>query len=111
MTRYLVACALGLWAGPIAAQELHLNPPTMSARAERCTAAQRAVCDGMGRERAIESNLTCDACASRPLPPDAIAPAAATRTSGSPECLPGATEPAPRSCTPPPPPVDAIPRP
>lgn len=109
MTRITVACALGLWAGPIAAQELHLDPPTLSARAdERCAPAQRALCNGTSGLRAINGDLSCDVCA--PLPPEAVAPAAATRTNDSPACLPGAAQPPPKSCTPPPP-IDTIPRP
>jgi hypothetical protein len=108
MTRIVIAGAFALWAGPIAAQELHLNPPTLSARADRCAPAQRALCEGAAGRRALETDLSCDACA--PLPPEAIAPAAATRVNPSPKCLPGAAEPQPKSCTPPPP-IDTIPRP
>src|SRR5438067_2692065 len=108
MIRIVVACAFGLWAGPIGAQELRLNPPTLSARADRCAPQQRALCDGVAGRRAIETDLSCDACV--PLPPEAIAPPAASRVNTPPECLPGAAEPQPKSCTPPPP-IDTIPRP
>jgi hypothetical protein len=108
MTRIIIACSFALWAGPIAAQELHLDPPTLSARADRCAPAQRALCEGIDGRRAIETDLSCDACA--PLPPEKIAPPSATRLNASPACLPGAAEPQPKSCTPPPP-IDTIPRP
>jgi len=90
MNRYLFVCALGLFAGPVAAQELRLDPPQLSARADRCAPVQRALCDDVGEQRAIDSGLSCQACESRPLPPDAIAPAAKARSVSSPDCLPGA---------------------
>ncbi len=105
-----LACALGLWAGPVAAQELRLDPPRMSAQADRCGSAERARC-GDARERALDTGLTCDACRPPPMPAELTAPAgAAPREPKSPECLPRASGSAPASCVQPPR-LDLIPRP
>ncbi|HEX9102301.1 MAG TPA: hypothetical protein VF997_08865, partial [Polyangia bacterium] len=99
-----LACALGLWAGPVAAQELHLAPPTLSAQSDRCGTTERALCPTL-QERGIESSLQCDACQKRPMPPELVAPppsapvsVPAGKRTTSPDCLPGASRPAPSSC-------------
>ncbi|HXU70594.1 MAG TPA: hypothetical protein VN947_14755 [Polyangia bacterium] len=112
MRRFVtIACALGLWALPAAAQEsLQLSPPEMSARAERCTPDLRTRCEGVG-ERALDRDLACDAC--QPMPADVIAPEstpAATPRTTSPECLPRASGEVPASCADAPR-LDHIPRP
>jgi hypothetical protein len=107
----VVACALGLAAGPLAAQELRLNPPTLSARAERCSSAQRALCEGAGRQRAIETNLSCEACGSPPLPAEIVPPAAADKAAPRLECLPRSAGPLSPPCAPTAPRLDNIPRP
>lgn len=104
---------LGLWAGPALAQELRLAPPTLSAQADRCGAPERALCPTMD-ERGIEpQNLACDACRRAPMPPELTAtphPPPSGKSTLSPECLPGASRPAPSSCFEGPP-LDAVPRP
>ena len=107
-----VGLALGLWAGPTAAQELRLDPPALSANAARCTAQQRATCEGIG-QRALDMDLSCDDCAPLPMPADLIAPkgpAAPSRPAASPDCLPRASGPLPPSCVPIPR-LDQLPRP
>jgi len=116
-----LGCALGLWAVPVAAQELRLGPPTLSAQGERCGDAERALCPTLD-ERGIDTSLQCDACRRTPMPPELTAPAqgppserAAPPTKGTltPACLPGASRPAPPSCADAldVPRLDAIPRP
>ena len=112
MSRFAAAvlCAVGLTALPAAAQSLQLDPPTLSARAERCNAAVRARCEGVG-QRTIESDLACDACTPMPAEltePEAAPAAAPTR---SPACLPRASGQVPRACTDDVPRLDHIPRP
>ena len=106
-----VASALGLWAVPVAAQELRLEPPTLSAQAERCGAAERALCPST-EQRGIETNLQCDACLQSPMPPEMTATPHTVpgKSTLSPVCLPGASRPAPPSCVDAPR-LDAIPRP
>jgi hypothetical protein len=106
----VIACALGLSAGVAVAQELRLDPPGLSA-AERCTAQQRAMCEGRG-QRAIDSGLSCDACGPPPMPAEVVAPptpAANEKSQKSPECLPRAAGPLPSQCVAPPR-IDTIPR-
>ncbi|MGZ3439454.1 MAG: hypothetical protein ACXVDD_08050, partial [Polyangia bacterium] len=98
---------------PVAAQELQLAPPSLTARADRCTAHLRSVCQGGGGgQRALESELSCEACGPAPMPPELVAPkpAAATgkqRDDG--ECLPRAAGPRPAFCAEPPR-LDHVPR-
>ncbi len=106
---------LGFWAAPVAAHELELTPPTLSARAEEpCSVQERAVCQGLG-QRALEAGLRCNACGPAPMPPDLVAPAhtpgaPAGRPTGSPQCLPRESGPLPPSCVGPPH-LDILPRP
>jgi len=112
MSRFAViaACALGLSAGAAVAQELRLDPPKLSARAEHCGARQRAMCEGRG-QRAIDIGLSCDACGAPPMPAEVVAPASsADQDTKSPECLPRASGPLPQSCIEKPR-LDTIPRP
>ena len=113
MGRFVVVCALGLWAGPVAAQELQLAPPTLTARADRCTAHLRSVCQGVGHERALGNDLSCAACGPGPMPAELVAPkgaAAPSRRVADPDCLPRASGPLPTKCTEAPR-LDHIPRP
>jgi hypothetical protein len=86
-----LAGALGLWAVPVAAQELRLDPPTLSAQADRCGEEQRALCSGLG-ERASNGGLSCDACRAQPMPADLSSPRELSSPPGmrtrAPECLP-----------------------
>jgi hypothetical protein len=108
-----VACALGLWVAPAAAQEVRQSPPALSAGVEQCTAHQRAVCQGVG-QRAVENDLSCGACGPPPMPPDVIEPAEPASTGGlqksRAECPPDASGAAALSCAVPPR-LDNIPRP
>jgi hypothetical protein len=112
MSRFaVVVCALGLSAGAAVAQELRLDPPTLSARNDHCSGHQRAMCEGRG-QRALETGLSCDACGVPPMPAEMMAPttpAATEKTTTSPECLPRAAGPLPSSCVKPPR-IDTIPR-
>ena len=103
---------LGLWAAPAAAQELRLEPPTLSAQAERCGAAERALCPTLDERGMQPQSLACDAC-KEPMPPELTASPHAvpsSKSNVSPECLPGASRPAPASCFEAPR-LDIIPRP
>lgn len=108
----VVACALGLWASPVAAQSLQLAPPTLTARADRCTAQLRTLCQG-NRQRALETDLSCADCGPAPMPADVVAPASTTgpdRPRGRSDCAPTAGGPLPQGCAAPPR-LDYIPRP
>jgi hypothetical protein len=108
----VVACAFGLWASPVAAQELQLAQPTLTARADRCTAHLRSLCQGFG-QRAIESELSCDVCGPPPMPAEVVAPKHAGSGRGHKldgECTPRASGPLPSSCAEAPR-IDHIPRP
>jgi hypothetical protein len=109
----VVVCALGLWAGPAAAQQLQLAQPTLTARADRCTAQLRSVCQGFGHERALGSDLSCEACGPQLMPAELVAPkgaASRSRRRVDGDCLPRASGPAPAWCTEAPR-LDHIPRP
>ena len=97
MSRFsLVLCALGLAAPAAAAQTLRLDDPTLSAAAERCSAPQKARCEGVG-QRALDYDLSCDSCT--PMPAELHAPAAPPRSETlAPACLPRAHGHVPRAC-------------
>lgn len=114
MTRFvIVVCALGLWASPVAAQELQLAHPTLTAHADRCSSHLRSMCQGIGRERALGNGLSCDACSPAPMPAELVAPRSAAthdRRNTDGECLPRASGPLPSTCAKGPR-LDHIPRP
>jgi hypothetical protein len=117
----VVVAALGLWVAPAAANpKLQLDPPTMSARQERCPPRQRDLCEGVAGQRAIDHDLSCSACensTSSPMPAEIVAPTPGdtprpTRSLKSPSganCEPGTTDPD-KAC-PTLPPLDTVPRP
>ena len=106
----VVALTFALWASPVAAQPLQLPAPTLTARADRCTAHLRSLCQGAG-QRAIESDLSCAACGPPPMPADLVDPKrAATGAKLGQDCSPRAAGPLPASCAEAPR-LDTIPRP
>src|SRR5262245_29243569 len=83
-----IACAVGLWALPAAAQPvsplgadqpalaadqpaLAADQPALAAQTTHCTPQERARCASAAGQRAIEYDLSCDACV--PMPADVIA--------------------------------------
>jgi hypothetical protein len=112
MSRFaaIICCAIGLTALPAAAQTLRLETPTLSARAEQCSSAMRARCEGVG-QRTINNDLDCDACT--PMPAELMSPPAAPveQKTTTPECLPRASGLLPPDCKTVPPHLDNIPRP
>ncbi|MCU1279615.1 MAG: hypothetical protein JWM53_3161 [bacterium] len=108
-----VVCAIGLWTVPVAAEELRLAPPTLTAHAGRCSGQLRSMCESVS-QRAIETDLSCDACSPGPMPPEVVAPASGpadgTKAPDTNRCEPQTSGPLPSSCVEAPP-LDAIPRP
>jgi hypothetical protein len=81
MNRVLVtACALGLWAVPAGAQGLKLRPPDLTAQQQQsCSPQQRAMCQGVGDQRALQHDLACDACGEvARMPAEMVAPPASS---------------------------------
>jgi hypothetical protein len=118
MSRSLaIACALGLWGLPAAAQNMRLQPPNLSARQEHCTPQQRARCEGL-EQRALEQDLSCSACGAvaPAMPPEMVAPSesssgpAPAAPQSTPNCPTTTGGSSPVLC-PQPPPLDLIPRP
>src|SRR2546430_12859644 len=50
-----VGCVLALSAGPLGAQELRLEPPSLRAHTTRCSDRARVLCEGLGREAATDA--------------------------------------------------------
>jgi hypothetical protein len=114
-----VVAALGLWVAPAAAKQpqMHLDPPTMSAKQDRCTPRERAICEGMAGQRAIDSNLSCQQCDAT-MPAEIVAPSPGdtprpTKSLKSPgpgaSCEPSSSN--PDELCPAMPPIDTLPRP
>ncbi len=111
---FVVACALGLWAGSAVAQQMQLPSPTLSARQQRCTARQRSACAAVDSAMQPDA-LECDACGApaSSVPAEIVAPSARdtpqkARPQPGTKCVPvrGADE----GCLTLPP-LDAVPRP
>lgn len=117
--RYVaVACAVGLWVGPALAEEMRLDPPTVSARQDHCSSRQRAECAGVAGKRVIDEELSCSACdttAAPPLPAEIVSPPAATPRNARPARPPQQCQPrghrSDDDICPVLPPLDAPPRP
>lgn len=119
MRHVIVVAALGLWVGPVAAKELRLDPPTLSARQERCEPRQRDLCNNVAGQKAIESDLSCTACANEgaampaeimsPSLGDTPRPASKVKPRRGPDCEPRSND--PNDACAPLPPLDTLPRP
>jgi len=110
MSRFsAIALALGLWAAPASAQKVQLQPPRMAVQQQLCSPEQRARCEGVGHERALDRDLSCDACGEveRPMPAEIMAPSSRQPLECSMREMP--LGPNPPGCTAPP--IDTVPRP